>query len=67
MIYMNDIVTKAIQSRGWTVRAACDLWGIEYTNFRRSCRRVLNGDAKNKGDKAKLLCQCRGLDKKECE
>ena len=64
---MSDIATKAIQSRGWTVKAACELWGIEYTNFRRKCRRVLTGDAYNANEKAQLLCMCRGLELKEIE
>ena len=58
---MNDAVTKLIKSRGWTVKDACELLGIEYTNFRRKCRRILNGNAKNANDKAQLLCMCRGL------
>lgn len=61
---MSDIVTKAIQSRGWTVAAACKLWGIEYANFRRKCRRVLSGKAKNENEKAQLLCMCHGLEDK---
>jgi hypothetical protein len=66
MVYMSDIVTELIQGRGWTVVAACQLWGIEYTNFRRKCRRILNGKAKNENEKAQLLCMCRGLELKEC-
>lgn len=64
---MNDIATKAIQSRGWTVKAACDLWGIQYSNFRRKCRRILSGKAANKHEKAQLLCMCRGLQMKEID
>ena len=64
---MNDIVTELIQSRGWTVAKACKLWGVEYTNFRRKCRRVLSGNAKNKHEKAQLLCMCRGLENKLIE
>ena len=58
---MNDAATKLIQSRGWTVKDACELWGIEYNNFRRRCRRVLSDGAYNKNEKAQLLCMCRGL------
>jgi len=65
MIHMSDIATKLIQGRGWTVASACKLWGIEYTNFRRKCRRILNDEASNKNEKAQLLCMCRGLEVKE--
>ena len=67
MIYMSDIATKAIQNRGWTVKDACELWGIQYTNFRRKCRRILSGSAKNENEKAQLLCMCRGLELKEMD
>ena len=64
---MSDIATKAIHNRGWAVKDACELWGVSYTNFRRKCRRILSGNAKNKHEKAQLLCMCRGLEKKEIE
>ncbi len=67
MIHMSDIVTELIQSRGWTVTEACKFWGVEYTNFRRKCRRVLNGKAKNENEKAQLLSMCRGLKAKEID
>ena len=65
MAYMSDIITKTINGRGWTVAAACEFWGVTYTNFRRKCRRVLSDNAYNKHEKAQLLCMCRGLKKKE--
>lgn len=64
---MTDIATKAIHSRGWTVKDACDFWGIEYNNFRKKCRRILGGKAYNEHEKAQLLCMCRGLKIKESE
>lgn len=61
---MKDLFTIIIHNRGWTVSAACDYWGIAYTDFRRKCRRILKGNAKNPNEKAQLICMCRGLQKK---
>jgi len=58
---MSDVITKAIKDRGWTVKGACLFWGIEYSNFRRRCRRVLGGRSKNPSEKAQLVCMCNGL------
>ena len=64
---MSDLFTKIIHNRGWTVTAACEEWGIYYSDFRRKCRRILSGKAKNPNEKAQLICMCRGLEKKEIE
>ena len=64
---MTDLFTRIIHDKGWTVDAACKHWGIEYSNFRRKCRRILNGKSTNTNEKAQLLCMCRGLEKKEIE
>jgi len=58
----NDIFTQIIHKRGWTVISACIHWGVEYSDFRRKCRRILSGKAKNPNEKAQLLCMCRGLE-----
>ena len=51
--------TRVVRSRGWTVREACEYWGIRYDTYNRRCN--------NKKMKAQLLCMCRGLEMKEID
>ncbi len=51
--------TRIIRSRGWTVREACEYWGIRYDTYNRRCR--------NPKMKAQLLSMCRGLKNKELD
>lgn len=55
---MKDYFTNIIHNRGWTVRAACERWGVDYENFRRSCRN------ENVNFRVRLADQCRGLEDK---
>ena len=50
--------TTLIHARGWTVRAACELWGIEYSNWRRKCRNV------NPKKRKQIITMCDGLENK---
>ena len=45
--------TRVIRSRGWTVREACEYWGIRYDTYNRRCN--------NPKMKAQLLSMCMGL------
>ena len=56
---INAMFTILIHNRGYTVKEACEIWGIRYDVWRRKCR--------NPKLKAQLLCMCRGLELKECE
>ena len=49
--------TRIVRSRGWTVREACEHWGIPYDTYNRRCN--------NPRMKMQLLCMCRGLEIKE--
>ena len=51
--------TEIIHGKGWTVWAACELWGIRYDVWRRKCR--------NPKLRPQLLSMCRGLETKEIE
>lgn len=52
----NNEFTRVIQSRGWTVWAACELWGIRYETF---YDRVNNARMREQ-----LLSMCLGLEDK---
>ena len=47
--------TKLIHDRGYTVKEACEVWGIRYDVWRRKCR---NPKLTNQ-----LLSMCKGLEK----
>ena len=49
--------TRIIRSRGWTVREACEHWGIKYETYNKRCN--------NERMKAQLFCMCRGLERKD--
>ena len=48
--------TRIVRSRGWTVREACEYWGLRYDTYNRRCN--------NPRMKAQLLCMCKGLEDK---
>lgn len=56
---MINSFTRIIRSRGWTVKEACEHWGIRYDTYNRRCN--------NAKMKAQLICMCRGLELKEIE
>jgi hypothetical protein len=52
-----DEFTTIIHSKGWTVIAACNHWGMRYDVWRRKCR--------NPKLREQLLSMCNGLGEKE--
>jgi hypothetical protein len=51
--------TRIVRTRGWTVREACEHWGIRYDTYNRRCNNIKM--------KAQLLCMCKGLELKEID
>jgi len=48
--------TIIIHRKGWTVKEACELWGIRYDVWRRKCR--------NPKLEAQLISMCEGLEER---